>query len=195
MLYRIDDKLHVKVADFGFSRDVYATQYYRLGHKTRLPVKWMPPESLLDNIYNERSDVVSVLCSCAHDPCLCLWYSRKISFRISIIYIPMCILLKMYFVACVYNVWHWNEVYCQKIQNASVWVICSACPTDLLNTWCGMCPCCKTNIQIPLIHAHRKAYSIGINLDWYKLVQCGHTFEIISIMANGKYTKLTMLMN
>ena len=65
--YRIDDKLHVKVADFGFSRDVYATQYYRLGHKTRLPVKWMPPESLLDNIYNERSDVVSVLCSCAYD--------------------------------------------------------------------------------------------------------------------------------
>ena len=67
MLYRIDDKLHVKVADFGFSRDVYATQYYRLGHKTRLPVKWMPPESLLDNIYNERSDVVSTcfvsLCS------------------------------------------------------------------------------------------------------------------------------------
>ena len=72
MLYRVDDKLQVKVADFGFSRDVYATQFYRLGHKTRLPVKWMPPESLLDNIYNERSDVVSVLCSCAHDPCLCL---------------------------------------------------------------------------------------------------------------------------
>ena len=59
LVYRIDDQLLVKVADFGFSRDVYATQYYRLGHKTRLPVKWMPPESLLDNIYNEKSDIVS----------------------------------------------------------------------------------------------------------------------------------------
>ena len=63
LVYRINDQLLVKVADFGFSRDVYATQYYRLGRKTRLPVKWMPPESLLDNIYNEKSDIVSADCT------------------------------------------------------------------------------------------------------------------------------------
>ena len=58
-LYRVDETLLVKVADFGLSRDIYNQGYYRLERKTRLPVKWLPPESLYDNIYNEKSDVVS----------------------------------------------------------------------------------------------------------------------------------------
>ena len=49
----------MKVADFGLSRDVYSSDYYRLTHKTRLPVKWMAPESLYMNKYNEKTDVVS----------------------------------------------------------------------------------------------------------------------------------------
>ena len=57
--YRVDETLSVKVADFGLSRDIYNQGYYRLERKTRLPVKWLPPESLYDNIYNEKSDVVS----------------------------------------------------------------------------------------------------------------------------------------
>ena len=48
------------MADFGMSRDVYKSEYYRLTHKAMLPVKWLPPESLLDNIYNEKTDVVGL---------------------------------------------------------------------------------------------------------------------------------------
>ena len=59
LLFRVDSKLSVKVADFGLSRDVYHSDYYRLTHKQRLPVRWMPPESIFDRIYNEKSDVVS----------------------------------------------------------------------------------------------------------------------------------------
>ena len=50
----------MKVADFGMSRDVYHSDYYRLTHKARLPVKWMPPESLFNSIFNEKTDVVSL---------------------------------------------------------------------------------------------------------------------------------------
>ena len=49
----------VKIADFGLSRDLYRSDYYRLTHKAMLPVKWMSPESLFDNIYNQKTDVVS----------------------------------------------------------------------------------------------------------------------------------------
>ena len=63
LLYRISKELEVKVADFGLSRDIYSREYYRLGHRTRLPVKWLPPESLYDNIYNEKTDVVNTLCN------------------------------------------------------------------------------------------------------------------------------------
>lgn len=49
----------VTIADFGLSRDVYSKDYYRMGTKTLLPVKWMAPESLNDNVYTVQSDVVS----------------------------------------------------------------------------------------------------------------------------------------
>ena len=60
-MHRIDSKLSVKVADFGLSRDVYRSDYYRLTHKQRLPVRWMPPESIFNSLYNEKSDVVSYI--------------------------------------------------------------------------------------------------------------------------------------
>ena len=56
--YRVDAHLLVKVGDFGFSRDIYNIDYYRLERRTKLPVKWLPPESLFDNKYSEKSDVV-----------------------------------------------------------------------------------------------------------------------------------------
>ena len=55
----------MKVGDFGFSRDIYNIDYYRLERKTRLPVKWLPPESLFDNKYSEKTDVV----------CVTYWYT------------------------------------------------------------------------------------------------------------------------
>ena len=53
--------LTVNIADFGLSRDVYSKDYYRMGTKTMLPVKWMAPESLNDNVFTIKSDVVRVL--------------------------------------------------------------------------------------------------------------------------------------
>ena len=58
---RIDERLSVCVADFGLSKDVYSSDYYRLTHNARLPVKWMAPESLHDNIFNEKTDVVRLV--------------------------------------------------------------------------------------------------------------------------------------
>ena len=57
--FRVDEELIVRVADFGLSRDIYSRDYYRLERRVKLPVKWLPPESLNDNIFNEKTDVVS----------------------------------------------------------------------------------------------------------------------------------------
>lgn len=51
--------MHVKVADFGLSRDIYEREYYSSDNrKTKLPVKWMALESLEKGIYNPKTDVV-----------------------------------------------------------------------------------------------------------------------------------------
>lgn len=49
----------VKIADFGMSRDVYRSDYYRKGGKAMLPIKWMPPEAFLDGIFTSKTDVWS----------------------------------------------------------------------------------------------------------------------------------------
>jgi len=51
------------VADFGLTRDIYATEYYRANDHTRLPVKWMSPESLLDHFFDGKTDVVCFIYS------------------------------------------------------------------------------------------------------------------------------------
>ena len=56
--HRLDGHLNVLVGDFGLARDVYSADYYRAGRGARLPVKWMPPETLTDRISNEKTDVV-----------------------------------------------------------------------------------------------------------------------------------------
>jgi len=49
----------VKIADFGMSRDIYRSDYYRKGGKAMLPIKWMPPEAFLDGIFTSKTDVWS----------------------------------------------------------------------------------------------------------------------------------------
>ena len=56
---RVNGESVVLVGDFGLARDVYAQGYYRHNPSSRLPVKWMPPETLNDGISNEKTDVVS----------------------------------------------------------------------------------------------------------------------------------------
>ncbi|XP_014678731.1 PREDICTED: hepatocyte growth factor receptor-like [Priapulus caudatus] len=56
----LDDKLVAKVADFGLSRDVYEENLYTCkDHKAKLPIKWMPIESLEKGTYSLKSDVWS----------------------------------------------------------------------------------------------------------------------------------------
>ncbi|KAF5298515.1 hypothetical protein FQR65_LT00057 [Abscondita terminalis] len=49
----------VKIADFGMSRDIYRSDYYRKGGRAMLPIKWMPPEAFLDGIFTTKTDVWS----------------------------------------------------------------------------------------------------------------------------------------
>ncbi|XP_056148525.1 insulin receptor a [Lampris incognitus] len=48
--------LAVKIGDFGMTRDIYETDYYRKGGKGLLPVRWMAPESLKDGVFTAHSD-------------------------------------------------------------------------------------------------------------------------------------------
>ena len=57
-LCRLNEELCVLVGDFGLARDINSADYYRSSGNSRIPVKWMPPETINDGISNERTDVV-----------------------------------------------------------------------------------------------------------------------------------------
>ena len=63
ILTRIDGDGIIKVADFGLTEDIYHTKYHRIdsisGEREKVPVRWMAPESIETNLYNESTDVVS----------------------------------------------------------------------------------------------------------------------------------------
>uniref|UniRef100_A0ABD2XMG2 Tyrosine-protein kinase receptor n=1 Tax=Trichogramma kaykai TaxID=54128 RepID=A0ABD2XMG2_9HYME len=66
--------LTVKIGDFGMTRDIYETDYYRKGSRGLLPVRWMAPESLQDGVFSSFSDVWSYgvvvweMCTLASQP-------------------------------------------------------------------------------------------------------------------------------
>ena len=54
----------IKVADFGLTEDIYSTRYYHQEKsegeaEEKLPIRWMAPESIENNIFDEKTDVVS----------------------------------------------------------------------------------------------------------------------------------------
>ncbi|KAJ7307350.1 hypothetical protein JRQ81_009361 [Phrynocephalus forsythii] len=55
----VGHNLVVKIGDFGMSRDIYSTDYYRVGGRTMLPIRWMPPESILYRKFTTESDAWS----------------------------------------------------------------------------------------------------------------------------------------
>ena len=61
-IYRMDHCGMIKVGDFGLTQDIYDTNYYRRGKNEasneRVPIRWMAPESIEEDVYNEKTDVV-----------------------------------------------------------------------------------------------------------------------------------------
>ncbi|XP_001868628.2 fibroblast growth factor receptor homolog 1 [Culex quinquefasciatus] len=55
----VTEGLIMKIADFGFARDIHDREYYRRKSDSKLPVRWMAPESLEERFYDTRSDVWS----------------------------------------------------------------------------------------------------------------------------------------
>ncbi|KAK1133274.1 hypothetical protein K0M31_011090 [Melipona bicolor] len=55
----VSKDLVCKIGDFGMARDVYETDYYKIGRKGLLPIRWMAPENLSDGVFTSDSDVWS----------------------------------------------------------------------------------------------------------------------------------------
>ena len=56
----MDANFIVKIADFGMSRQLNETDYYKLSNAEKpLPVRWLAEECLLYGRFTTKSDVVS----------------------------------------------------------------------------------------------------------------------------------------
>ena len=55
----VSRNLLVKISDFGLSQDIYSTDYFRLGDSELLPIRWMPPESIMYAKFTVQSDIWS----------------------------------------------------------------------------------------------------------------------------------------
>ncbi|GFQ71887.1 hypothetical protein TNCT_87141, partial [Trichonephila clavata] len=53
----VGDNLSVKISDFGMSRDIYTSDYYKVGGSRMLPIRWMAPESITYGKFSLESDV------------------------------------------------------------------------------------------------------------------------------------------
>ena len=53
------------MADFGLAEGMYGTKYFRRtsesGSEEKVPIRWMAPESIENDIYNQSTDVVRLI--------------------------------------------------------------------------------------------------------------------------------------
>ena len=68
----------IKVADFGLTEDMYVRNYFcrdksEGGSEEKVPIRWMAPESIESDVYNERTDVIRT----------CIYYNYGTSYIIS----------------------------------------------------------------------------------------------------------------
>jgi len=47
----------MKIGDFGLARDIAQGEVYMKQTQSKLPVKWMAPETIFDRTYTTMSDV------------------------------------------------------------------------------------------------------------------------------------------
>ena len=59
--HRVASDMTIKIGDFGLARQLYSKDYYKLQHRAKVPIKWMPLESIHDGIFNEKTDVVCLI--------------------------------------------------------------------------------------------------------------------------------------
>ena len=57
------------MADFGLTEDMYGTKYFRRmknesATEEKVPIRWMAPESIENDIYNQSTDVVRLIYTC-----------------------------------------------------------------------------------------------------------------------------------
>ena len=68
----------IKVSDFGLTEDMYSSNYYRhdssqTGSEEKVPIKWMAPESIETNRFDETTDVVSFILFLINGNCERFW--------------------------------------------------------------------------------------------------------------------------
>ena len=73
----IDKDGVIKVSDFGLTEDMYSSNYYRqerswTGREEKVPIKWMAPEGIETNVFDENTDVVSQMSHIIMLVALCL---------------------------------------------------------------------------------------------------------------------------
>lgn len=58
----LQHNIKVKIGDFGLSREIYSSDYFRQNDDGMpLPFRWMPPESIRDGVFTIKSDIWYIL--------------------------------------------------------------------------------------------------------------------------------------
>lgn len=58
VFHRVDEKLIVKVSDSALSRDLFPDDYHWVAEAESRPVKWMPPEAIVQPRSSAAADMV-----------------------------------------------------------------------------------------------------------------------------------------